>query len=166
MNYSTKFGLTLLSLTMAATAISVPAQAQDRARQTREGLQACRSIAGVDDRLRCYDRLAEDVEKRDGRVAVERDPIRDFGATSQQLPQEVRDAEVSTITAKITQVQQQQYQGWTFAIDTGAVWTQTEAQSLRRDPEVGATVVLTKGPLGSYIAKINDGRGFRVKRVR
>lgn len=166
MNYPPKFQLAALSLTISVATVSAPVHAQDRARQTHEGLQACRSITGVEDRLRCYDRLAEDVEKRDGRVAVNRDPVHDFGASAAQLPDEVREADVSTITAKITQARQQQHQGWTFVLDTGAVWTQTDARRLTRDPVIGATVMLSKAPLGGYTAKINNGLAFRVKRIR
>lgn len=50
--------------------------------------------------------------------------------------------------------------GWTFAIDTNAVWTQTEKTNVRRDPKAGDTVDLSKGLLGSYSAKINDGLRF------
>ena len=127
---------------------------------------ACRAIADRDARLACYDRLADDAEKEFGGARPQRDPQRDFGASPSMLPEDVRAAEITSITAKITQVQYERLGGWTFAIDTNAVWTQTEKTNLRRDPKVGDTVELSKGLLGSYNATVNGGRPFRVKRVR
>ena len=148
-------------LILLASGIPVAASAKpDR------DLQTCRTIADRDARLACYDRLADEAEKQFGGTRAQRDPQRDFGASPSMLPDDVRAAEITTISAKITQVQYERLSGWTFAIDTNAVWTQTEKSNLRRDPKVGDTVELSKGLLGSYNAKINDGRPFRVKRVR
>lgn len=129
-------------------------------------MQACRAIADRDARLACYDRLVDAAEQDFGGKKVERDPKLDFGATGTMVPQDVRDAEITNITAKITQVQYDRYTGWTMALDTGAVWTQSERTTTGRDPKVGASMEIRKGALGSFIAKIDNGRPFRVKRVR
>ncbi|VAV87852.1 hypothetical protein MNBD_ALPHA04-649, partial [hydrothermal vent metagenome] len=38
-------------------------------------------------------------------------------------------------------------------------------RSTMRSPKVGASIVIERGSLGSYVAKVNDGRAFKVKRV-
>lgn len=146
---------------LLASALPVAAFAKaDRA------MQACRAIVDRDARLACYDRLVDDAEKDFGGKRVERDPQRDFGATGTMVPADVRDAEITNITSKITQVSYDRFNGWTMALDTGAVWAQSERTTTGRDPKVGASMEIRKGPLGSYIAKIDNGRPFRVKRVR
>lgn len=149
----------LLVLLVAGLPVAASAKA-DR------DMQACRAIADRDARLACYDRLVDEAQRDFGGKKAERDPQRDFGATGAMVPQEVRDAEITNITSKITQVQYDRYTGWTMALDTGAVWTQSERTTTGRDPKVGASMEIRKGPLGSYIAKIDGGRPFRVKRVR
>jgi hypothetical protein len=49
--------------------------------------------------------------------------------------------------------------------DGGAVWETTEGANLR-DPNPGEMIVISRGAIGSYFAKIGNQREVRVRRVR
>ncbi len=154
----------LLALTATLFAAS-GAYAQND--QETRSLKTCRGIGDAAARLACYDRFTDSIGRDiTSKPARPYDPIKDFGGGAQ-----VREADdaarVSSITAKIAEARYGGVQrGWTFAIDTGAVWQQLDTADPRRDPKVGATVELHRNAVGGYTAKIEDGRVIRVKRVR
>ena len=55
---------------------------------------------------------------------------------------------------------------WVISLEDGAVWLQTDyPRSSMRDPKSGDSITIKRAALGSYMAKVNGGRAFKVKRV-
>jgi hypothetical protein len=52
---------------------------------------------------------------------------------------------------------------YVFTLDDGAVWEQTDGAYLKR-PKAGSQIVIRRAALGSYMARVDDGIGFRIKR--
>ena len=52
---------------------------------------------------------------------------------------------------------------WALTLDDGATWVQTDGAYINT-PKVGAKVHIKRGALGSYVANVNGGMGFKVKR--
>jgi len=50
-------------------------------------------------------------------------------------------------------------------LDDGAIWQTTEASPYVRGPHAGSTVVIRRGPLGSYMMRIDGQRALRAMRM-
>jgi hypothetical protein len=55
---------------------------------------------------------------------------------------------------------------WLFTVEGGAEWQTTETATSFQDPAPGIHVLIEKGSLGGYFAKIGRGRRVQAKRVR
>jgi hypothetical protein len=53
---------------------------------------------------------------------------------------------------------------WTIILEDGAKWVQTDTTAIRT-PKAGQPIIIKKGALGSFVAKVNDLRAFKVIRV-
>ena len=74
--------------------------------------------------------------------------------------------EISEIDGVVQSARKLRSGKWLVRLEDGAVWQQTEPpRSSQRDPKAGDSIVIKRAALGSYMAKINDGRGFKVMRV-
>lgn len=153
----------LLAVMMVGAFSSAGAQTQNDGKS----LKACRGINDSAQRLACYDRFTDSIGRDVVLNAPARpyDPIKDFGG-GPDVRRADDAAKVSSITAKITEARYQRLGGWTFAIDTGAVWQQLDTVDPRKDPKPGAVVELKSNAVGGFFAKVDEGRAFRVKRVR
>ena len=152
---------------IAVALMTIPANVSAQNENEGRSLKACRGITDATERLACYDRFTDSIG-RDIALKPARpyDPIKDFGGGPQ-----VREADdaarVSSITAKITDAKYTgKTGGWVFAVETGAVWQQLDTADPRRDPAIGKQVEIKRNNLGGYTAIVEDGRAFRVKRVR
>lgn len=145
-----------------------------------DALQACRAIAGDAERLRCFDRAAAELDaatKREDVVVVERKDIQRtrrglFGfalppvALLTGRPGNAQDEEESKrLETTVTTARALPYGKWRFTIEGGATWETVEASSGFVDPRPGAAVVLEKGSLGAYYAKVGKGRRVQAKRI-
>lgn len=53
---------------------------------------------------------------------------------------------------------------WVLTLADGAVWQKTD-DTYVRTPKAGQSITIKRAALGSYMAKIEGGAGFRIKRV-
>lgn len=141
-------------------------------------LTACRNIPDNVQRLACYDKAAGDLiaatEKGDVSV-VDRAQVRQarrslFGFNMPSLPffsgdksaEDVQDEIESTITAT------REMNNGRFQIrisDGNALWETLETYRALRSPENGQKITIRRGPLGSYILRINGQRGVKGRRI-
>lgn len=129
-------------------------------------LQGCRSISDVAKKAACYDKLVDVATKEAEANSVPRDPVRDFGASDIPVTREVRESELAGITTTISAVSMNSNGRLIITTEAGSVWVQAESVALPRDPKVGQKIELRRGAIGSFMAQVEGGRNFRVKRVR
>jgi hypothetical protein len=179
-----------LAAMLAATALlgPGPAAAQTRPAQTPaaqptgsdlvNALAACRGIGDAARRLACYDDTASRLTQAVGRndvVVLDREDIRRtrrslFGFQLPRLPifgggaREVAEAP-EEITATIASVRSLGFDKWQVALEDGAVWQTTEGNPYLQAPRAGNNVVIRRGPLGSYMMKIQGQRAVRAMRT-
>ncbi len=140
-----------------------------------DDLVACKSIADPTQRLACYDSKVtelDEAEKSNQLVMADRAEVEEArkGLFGLSLPRirlfgDDDPAGASTLTAKITNVRSQRDGKYVFTLEDGATWLQTEASAYMRTPRAGDSITIEKGALGSYIAKVNDGKAFKIRRI-
>ena len=158
-----------LKIMLLAALVTAPAGLQAQDKKDIRSLKSCRGIADNAARLACYDQFTDGI----GRDVVTEnanrpyDPVKDFGASRAMMKQEdIGEQEPEFIEAKIVSAELTGYSKWTLTLDSGAVWTQIDSVDLPVSPKAGATVKIKQAALGSYMANVGKGRGFKVKRVR
>lgn len=143
-------------------------------------LQQCRTITDAAARLACYDKAVDTLTAATASndvVIVERTEVRKarkglFGFTLPRLgflsgkPDNAEDrADEAELTTTITAGRSIGYGKWRFTVEGGATWETTEANMGFDDPLPGRPVLLQKGALGGYFAKVGKGRRVAAKRV-
>jgi hypothetical protein len=141
-------------------------------------LAACRAMGDAARRLACYDeavtRLTQAVGRNDV-VVLDREDIRRtrrslFGFHLPRLPlfgggaREV-DESPEEITATVASAHNIGYDKYQIRLEDGAIWQTTEASPYVRGPHSGSTVVIRRGPLGSYMMRIDGQRALRAMRM-
>ena len=141
-------------------------------------LSACRAMSDPARRLACYDdavtRLTQAVGRNDV-VVLDREDIRRtrrslFGFHLPRLPifgggaREVDERPVE-ITATVASAHNIGYDKYQMRLDDGAIWQTTEASPYVRGPHAGSIVVIHRGPLGSYMMRIDGQRALRAMRM-
>lgn len=171
----------LLSAALAAAFAAAPAQADNDEEQLAtpqvfNDLVACREIADDSQRLACYDRQVaamQQAESDESIIVVDREEVRqaERGLFGIRLPS-IRlfggsdENRVNEISATIANVSGSPRRGWTFRLDDGSLWMQTELRDqLSRDPRAGMPIVIRRAALGSFRAEIDGMRLIRVRRV-
>ncbi len=143
-------------------------------------LQACRTKTDSAERLACYDKavnvLTAATASQDV-VIVERSEVRKArkGLFGFSLPRigflagrdgnAEDEADVARQETKIVSSRSIGYGKWRFTVENGAVWETVEVNMGFDDPLPGRMVLLEKGSLGSYFAKVGKGRRVQTKRV-
>lgn len=161
-----------------------PAQAQDKPDGTPPEvftkMVECRGVTEAAARLACYDTavgaLAQAQEAKQ-LVVVTKEDVRAArrGLFGLSLPKirlfgggddgdEKGEEEFTELTSTIASFNQGS-RGVVFSLPDGAVWEQTDRIHLGSLRE-GQTVVIKRGALGSYLAKVGTSRAARVKRIR
>ena len=143
-------------------------------------LQACRTKADSAERLACYDKAVDVLTAAAASqevVIVERSEVRKArkGLFGFSLPRigflagrdgnAEDEADVARLETKIVSSRAVGYGKWRFTVESGAIWETVEAKLGFDDPLPGRTVILEKGSLGSYFAKVGKGRQVQAKRV-
>lgn len=166
------FGLALLSGSSVAAA--KPAQPPS---PLVAALAACRNQTDDAARLRCYDAAAAALTEAAGSgkiVVVEREDVRRtrrslFGFSLPKLPffsgDDSAEGQQEELTAKVTSWRSLGYDKYQIRIEDGAVWETTEGSPAVDPPRNGDTVVIKRGPLGSYMMRIAGQRAVRARRV-
>lgn len=141
-------------------------------------LMACKDVADPKVRLACYDEKVASLQTAQSSnqvVIADREQVREarrglFGLTLPRIKLFDGDGdegdEISEIDGVVQSARKIRSGKWLIGLEDGAVWQQTEPpRSSQRDPKAGDSIVIKRAALGSYMAKINDGRGFKVMRV-
>ena len=141
------------------------------------GVVECRAQTDDAARLRCYDAAAAALAEaaNSGKVVVvDREDVKKkrralFGFSLPKLPLFKGDDSTEDvddeITARIASAGPIGYGKFRIKLEDGALWETTEGTSAVRDPRPGDTVVIKKGPLGSYMVRVAGQRGLRARRV-
>jgi len=170
--------LIAFGIVAAAATLGGPAPAQDRASNALIGaVTACRSEQDGAARLRCYDAAAAalaEAESSGKVVVVDREDVRKtrrslFGFSLPKLPffsgDDSAESQQDEITATVAAAGALGYDKYRVKLEDGALWETTEGSPNVRGPRRGDTVVIKRGPLGSYMMKIAGQRALRAKRV-
>lgn len=170
---------TMLKSTGCAGAIALlcitgTATAQDaEAPEVYKKVVECRSIADDTARLACFDasvQAMDEATENEDLVVMSRTDIKQAkrGLFGLSLPRiklfggDDDEEEIKLIEAKITSFSRSR-KGWVVTLDDGAVWEQSDNVYVSR-PKVGEAIVIKKAALGSFMARIDDGVAFRIKR--
>jgi hypothetical protein len=157
----------------AADALKVPAQVA--------ALQACRTKADAAERLACYDKavdvLSAATASRD-LVVIDKAEVKEarkglFGFTLPRIPflsgregDPDDDTDARELQTTITSAKRWNRLYWRFAVEGGGTWETTEDKRGFTDPKPGASVVIERGTLGAYFAKVGRGARSAVRRVQ
>lgn len=169
----------VLGLTIAGSA-SAQGAAPPPVAKPVAALQQCRTIADPAARLACYDKGVDALVAATASgetVVVERTEVRKarkglFGFTLPKIgflsgredsPEDVEDAR--RLATTVVSSRALPYGKWRFTIEGGGIWETVEVSSGFDDPKPGAAVVIEKGALGAYYAKVGKGRRVQAKRV-
>lgn len=143
-------------------------------------LQQCRAVTDAAQRLACYDKAVDALAAATASgdtVVVERTDVRKarkglFGFTLPKIgfltgrDDNAEDqADSSELVTKVVSARALPNSKWRFTVEGGAIWETVEADSGFPDPRPGVEIVIKKGSLGAYYAKIGSGRRVQAKRV-
>ena len=139
---------------------------------------ACKNIADPTARLACFDEKVtalQTAQSSNQVVIAEREQVREarrgqFGLTLPRIKLFDGDGdegdEIAEIESTIKSARTIRSGKWVISLEDGAVWLQTDSpRSSMRDPKSGDSITIKRAALGSYMAKVNGGRAFKVKRV-
>ncbi len=161
--------------------VVAPASAQKEPPKRPEAFEkliSCRAIADPAARLACYDTQVERLdtaEKNSEVVVLDKAEVKKarrglFGFTIPDLgifggrKSEVDDIEkITEIESTIKSAGVNRAGKWSFIIEDGARWVQTDTANIRT-PKVGMKIRIREAALGSYFANIDDRPGVRVRR--
>lgn len=164
---------------LAALAISGPAVAQPKSQARAklvQDLADCRKITEDAARLACYDQTATSLEQAEAKgdiVVVDRDQARQvrrqafgFSLPSISLFEKGEtQEELQNVTGEVAVASVNGAGRWTIRLTDGAIWVQIDNNELHRTPKPGNPVKVRQAAMGSFIMSINNGGGFRVRRV-
>ena len=151
------------SVVLFATAGALPAAEDAR--------HPCAHVRDDTDRLACYDQaFGKPVETAAPAAAAA--PAPQFGYTEKEVARNTPQSEAATkppaptsITAAVTSLDRLHDGKFVVTLDNTQVWSQSEFNS-QADVEVGDTVKVRRGALGSYLLVTKAGIATRVKRVK
>ena len=167
------------SLAVALSVVLLPQQASAQTPTSVDALLNCSAVSDQAMRLACYDRevgrLKQAVTQRD-LVILDRGEVRRarrslFGFTMPSMkifgkgetPAEA--ADVARLDTRISAVSRAPDYGlYLLKLAEGGTWQTIEADR-NFDVQPGQTIVIQRGLIGNYNAKVGGGRAFRVKRV-
>ena len=175
--------LLFILLAVGAPALAMAQRGRDAppARpQSFEAVVRCRAITDSAERLACFDAAVaalQTAQERRDVVIVDRQQVREgrrrlFGLALPRIPifgggddddhdeDAVRSLE-GTVSAVSTSGGQYQ-----VTLADGSVWLQVDNNMLAVAPRAGHRIVINRGALGSYMMRVNNQPGVRVRRVR
>lgn len=171
----------ILSLTLLAALSGGGAwAAESPAPGTLEALLACRDLADGSERLACFDRAASSLAAAQAggsvvvvdRARVEAARRQAFGFTLPSLADILPDARsgageslvLKQVEAGVVSARLGRDGKWVLSLDNGAVWRQTDTETLPREPRPGSRVVIKSAALGSYLMSVDGQRSVRARR--
>lgn len=175
------FLLVLLLLGAPALARNERGQDTPARPQAFEAVVRCRAIAEAAARLACFDQAVaalQTAQERRDVVMVDRQQVREgrrrlFGLTLPRIPifgggdddDHDQDA-VRTLESTVSAVSTVGYGQYQVTLADGSVWVQVDNNTLAVPPRSGHRIVINRGALGSYMMRVNNQPGIRVRRVR
>lgn len=168
-----------LAVPLLIFGIQSPVQAQQANRAPPSvvtDVTACRTIAEPSQRLKCFDSAVatlEDAQESNELVILDKLTIKETrrGLFGFKLPSlnvfarsDVAEAEIEQIEGRLKSAERDGFGMYRFVLEDGAVWQQTDGR-VRPGTKAGSPVVIRQAALGSFIMKINNQPGIRVKRV-
>ena len=152
----------------AATAVVFITMAGTASAQSTDAILKCRAIADKEQRLTCYDGVADAVKPAVSPEAAAQAKEAAFGA--EKLPAKARAAEeekLDTLDAAIARIRSDPSGNTIFDLDNGQTWRVLSGTLALPPIHVGDAVQLSRASLGGYRLKLIDvGRTVQVKRVR
>lgn len=148
--------------------------------QSFEAVVRCRAITEDAARLVCFDTAVAALQQAQERrevVMVDRQQVREgrrrlFGLTLPRIPifgggddDDDEDA-VRTMEGTVSAATQDGLGHWAVTLQDGALWSQVDNNRLAVAPRAGQRVVINRGAMGSYMMRINNQPGIRVRRIR
>ena len=178
----TRTYLILAALLLAGAPAALPAQpgAPPSRPELFEALVRCRAIADASQRLQCFDTATANFEAAAARrdiVVVDRAQVREgrrrlFGLALPRIPifgaddDEADEDRITTFEGVVASVGQNGDGQWTVSLREGGTWAQTDNRPLALAPRAGQPVVINRAAMGSFMMRVNNQPGVRVRRVR
>ena len=176
---------TVLALGLAASvavfhASGATAKDRDPPRKSPliDALSSCRQVADPAQRLACFDKASGDLiaatEKGDVNIVDQADLRQTrrslFGFALPKLPffsgDKSADEVADKLVSKVTAVKEMPHNRVVVRLaDGNALWETLESYGAFHTPNVGDTVEINRGPLGSYILRFGRQRGVKGRRV-
>jgi hypothetical protein len=176
--------LVAISLGLASAAYAQSGDSAPRAKggerpELFEALVRCRTVAGDAERLQCFDSAAAALEQATERrelVVVDRAQVREsrrrlFGLPLPSLPifgggDEGREdeEEITSLEGTVASASQDSLGHWMVRLADGSLWIQTDNRPIAFRPRNGQPVVINRGALGSFMMRVNNQPGVRVRR--
>jgi hypothetical protein len=140
-----------------------------------DAIAGCRSVADNAARLACYDQAAARFADAVGKgevIVMDQQEVKQtrrslFGFHLPRLPLFRGDSgpDQDELTARIVSASGIGYDKYRLRIEGNGVWETTESSSRINPPRSGQSVTIKRGPLGSYMMRIEGQRGVRAKRI-
>lgn len=168
----------MAAMALIAGADQASAQAAKNARaQVFQGLMDCKAKADPTERLACYDAAvgAMDVaEKKGDIVVVDREQAKAvrsqaFGFTLPSLAMFEKGQtpeELDRVAMKVDRAYRGGDGKWVFELEGGAVWAQSDTETLFREPKAGSKVEIRKATMGGYFMNVDGQRAVRARRIK
>ena len=175
--------LGVLSVAMAVVVVPLSVRAETPPKMPAQvtALQACRTKADAAERLACYDKavdvLSAATASRD-LVVIDKAEVKSarkglFGFTLPRIPflsgrdgDPDDDADARELQTTIISARRWNRIYWRFSVEGGAIWETTEDKRGFTDPKPGVAVVIERGTLGAYYAKVGRGGRAAVRRIQ
>lgn len=168
---------TILAAALAALPATAIAQSENQPTRPEvfEALVRCRAIADDAARLRCFDEAAANMaaaaERRD-LVIVDRQQVREnrrrlFGLPLPNLGGifgSDDEDEVDSLEGTIASASQIAYGRWVIRLEDGSTWVQTDNEILAGRPRPGQPVRVNRAAMGTFMMRVNNQPGIRVRR--
>ena len=174
---ATCLNLGLILALIPAAAIAKDKKAGDPPPAVFQAVIDCRTIGDSSARLACYDasvasladaQKSEDLfvaskaqvrEARRGLFGLSLPRITIFGGDDDDPEDKLQIKEIDAVLSAVGGG----VGAWALTLDDGATWVQTDG-AYTKTPKPGMKVHIKRGALGSYMANVNGGLGFKVKR--
>ena len=174
---ATCLNLGLILALIPAAAIAKEKKAGDPPPAVFQAVIDCRTIGDSAARLTCYDtsvasladaQKSEDLfvaskaqvrEARRGLFGLSLPRITIFGGDDDDPEDKLQIKEIDAVLSAVGGG----VGAWALTLDDGATWVQTDG-AYTKTPKPGMKVHIKRGALGSYMANVNGGLGFKVKR--
>lgn len=162
----------------AATAFAQSADEAPQRPELFEALVRCRAITDDAARLQCFDgaaaNLQQAAERRD-LVVVDRQQVREsrrrlFGLALPRLPifggggDDDEEDEIDSIESQVASASQIEFGRWLVRLEDGSTWVQTDNEILAGRPRPGQPVRVSRAALGTFMMRVNNQPGIRVRR--